>query len=165
MDQELTQSDLDDLSAYMDGELTGEAKWRVEHLLKEDSRWPRALRQLQELDACLDTYSVPAAPADLAAKIIASLPSQNVSVSPVWKIIRWLAPLGAAAAVVIAATSLFRPAPRPQVPIAQGDAGASAKVDDQFVVENLSFFSDYDVVRDLETIEAIEQVQSQTVGT
>ncbi len=162
---ELQQDDFDDLSAYLDGELPAADARRVETLIRENVAWRRSYQELQAVSTALDAFEAPAAPPALAGRIQAQIRAQRQA-PVVIRLVRWLAPAAAAAAVLIAATFAFKSIPSGGGPIAQAPkapAADSAKVD-TFIVENLEFFRDMDVVNNLETIEAIQDAE-ESVGT
>ena len=176
MEHKLTQADWDDLSAYFDGELADDQARRVESMLASDEQWRAALRHLKALDAALDTQNVPEAPSDLSRRIIAN--NNRIEQRRTIRVIRWAVPLAAAAVIVLAVGLLHKfvsqdtnvnkdlvvnrfPAPRPTQP----PDTLAQKANDEFVVQNLGFFRDYDVVNNLETIEAIDLAEKQATGT
>ncbi|NLW85283.1 MAG: hypothetical protein GXY38_00230 [Planctomycetes bacterium] len=163
MDGENTQlgaADLEDLSAYLDGELDAADVARVERLLHDSPAWARALDELRRLDQAAGCWRAPAPGNDLAARIVlAARRGRTV------KLVRWLAPVGAAAAAV-AALAIFNTgdAPiqqRPSTPTAQL-AQPGPVVDDAFLIENLRFVRSYDIVSNYETLEAIEAAEAST---
>ena len=68
----MTPVDHDILSAYFDGELSPEEAARVERLLAEEPAWASAWAGLRSLDAVLDAAVCPAAPRELASRIVAA---------------------------------------------------------------------------------------------
>ncbi len=165
--ERLGQSDFEDLSAFVDGELPDDTARRVERLVVDDPAWREARRQLQAVDEMLDLWRAPAPPADLARRI-----SRQVRLSghrsPVWvRVVRIAAPLAAAAAVLLAVMLTRAPQtsqpegrnvavqaqPLPKVP-----AGDSL-VADALAADNLDFFQDYDVLSDYETLEALDRLE------
>ncbi len=102
MRTELTQTDLDDLSAYLDGELDAASTLRVEQLTSSDEAWREALAEMKSVDRAIDVFRtqshVPPHSANLVQRIVAAATPQRS---------RWLvrlgAPLAAAAAVAIVA--------------------------------------------------------------
>jgi anti-sigma factor RsiW len=170
MDEPLKQSDRDELSAYLDGELSAEQAEQVRRRAEVEPAWREALERLHAVDALLDAWQPPAAPPELAERIVrlAGRPRRRVLT---WR--RVLAGAAAAAAVVALAIGLGRQTLRP-VPQREELAGQiespEAPMDreelDEFAVENLGFFKDYDVLTDFETLEAIERVErSRSSGT
>jgi len=161
----LTQDDFDDLSALLDGELSPRRTGEVEDLVQSDPHWRAAWQELQAVDEALNAYGVPPAPRDLPERIIAAARRLGRTRPVVLRIARWAGPaVAAAAAVVIAVALASRTTPpnkaEPTV------AKAAAKTDplegldeqDRFVVANLSFFKDFGVLENLDTLKAIEQL-------
>ena len=72
MTRSLSQSELEQLSAYFDGELPAEEAARIQSLIATDSAWAEALGDLQALDTAMDVYTAAQAQADLAGRIIAA---------------------------------------------------------------------------------------------
>lgn len=199
MDKRLSQSDFEDLSAYLDGELTGQALHCVEGKLAGDAEWQRELRRLQAIDRTMEAYSPPDAPADLAARVISAVAKVPRTVPPAIRFVRWLAP-AAAAAAIIAGLLIYRNSTRVEkssvrtnqtprlinegLPEGAGlrdeflamehadfmhqsfvAAVEKDRQEERFIVENLDFFRDYDVLSNIETIEAIEALKNQAKGT
>lgn len=191
MNHELTQGEFEDLSAWLDGELSAEGARKVERLVREDAAWSRAAAELKATDRALDAWTVPAPTADLSERIIESCSARRRRTIA----LRWIAAGAAVAALVVAAVALTyvarRGEPTPSDDrIARQDDGAptngalqdappspganvvDARLEgvspkDRFVVENLDFFRNYDVLVNLETIEAVERqdARAATTGT
>ena len=191
MEEKLTQIDLEDLSAYMDGELDGAARSRIGELVRTSAAWRDALARLQAVDVAMEAYVVPAAPEGLADRVLRKTSHAHRTVLLPRPPLRWLAPLAAAAAIIAAFLifqSLSRPArnksnfvvtpqhrvmpsPAPnadeQLPD-MDDEEAYPEVDlavDNFAEDNLDFLRDMGVVNNLETIEAIYNQQTRGEGT
>jgi hypothetical protein len=102
MDSKLTQSEFEDLSAFLDGELAEEASREIARRVESDAAWASAHSELLALDRLLDAYTAPAVDERLAERICRPYrrASQRVlrSAGGLW---RRLVPLSAAAAVVI----------------------------------------------------------------
>jgi len=191
MEDKLTQTDLEDLSAYMDGELESAARSRIGELVRTSAAWQDALARLQAVDRALEAYVVPAAPEGLADRVLRktshrALRAVHLPRTP----LRWLAPLAAAAAI-IAAFLIFQsvsrqarnkpnsvvtphkvtPAPTPQAseqPPDMDNEPAYPDVDvavENFAEDNLDFLRDMGVVNNLDTIEAIYNQQTRGEGT
>ena len=156
MQTQLSQSDFDDLSAYLDGELPPDEASRVQQCIQTQAPWRQAYEELQSLAKAMDAYAVPAPAADLAQRIIAAARSQRSM--PWFARAAWLAPAAAAAAIVIAAIVL-RPTTQPVLP-QTAQATPVTHVDDAFIVQTMDFFKDYDVVVNLDTLEAIDAAQA-----
>ncbi len=162
MDTKLQQTDFDDLSAHLDGELPPTDAQRVEQMIRDDATWRQAYTMLQAMSAAMDAYDVPAAPAGLADRIKNNIRAQQRPV--VLRLVRWLAPTAAAAAVLIAATFVYKVLPTGGGTLAKLEPTPAPKIDDAFIVENLEFFRDMDVLNNMETIEAIQNAE-ESVGT
>lgn len=104
MNETLTQSQREDLSAWLDGELDAAEAARVEQLVADDPVWAREAEQLRRLDALLDAWEAPAPADDLAERTrqYASRPRSRAGL-----VIRFLAPLSAAAAVIIVVLGVY----------------------------------------------------------
>jgi anti-sigma factor RsiW len=170
MNAKLTERELADLSAWMDGELTGPAADEVTRRLADDPRWQQAHAELQALNALLDSWAAPAPPEGLAQRIIGQAAVwRRTYRSSRW---RWLVPAAAAAAVLVA-TIVYRAAgPVKQTPAPQVVDRLILDLPDrdQFVVENLEFFQNYQTCGVLadnealltpETLEAIDALESK----
>ncbi|HUT60857.1 MAG TPA: hypothetical protein VNA25_23670 [Phycisphaerae bacterium] len=199
MDERLSQTEFEDLSAYLDGELTGEALRRVEAKLAGDAEWQRALRRLQALDRAIGVYNPPGAPADLAARVIDAVARARRPAPQAIRIARWLIPAAAAAAIILGVL-IYKGLTGPETEVKPGRPTAKAvpvvvpenasisaeelamehadflhqsfvaavekdRREERFTVENLDFFRDYDVLSNIETIEAIDALENQAKGT
>lgn len=175
--ERLTQSDFDDLSAYLDGELAGPRAQQVRQLLATDATWQQAHRHLVELNGALDAFAAPALPAGLADRIIAKA-HETARPRTVIRLVRWLAPAAAAAAILVAVLVLQQhkgpQGTQADRQVAQTDTHTTptgtdplhgVATEDRFVVENLDFFCNYDVAANLETLEAIDHAQNATPST
>ena len=172
MGEELKQADWEELSAYLDGELSGEQARRVRRRAEADPAWAEAIDHLRTLDVRLDAFSAPAAPPELAERIIRAARREPRGRVLTWR--RVLTGAAAAAAVVALAIGVGRHAvrPAPDAPHEVAETGPptppgmSGEQLDEFAVENLGFFKDYDVLTDFETLEAIERAErSRSSGT
>ncbi len=143
MQQKLTTSQWETLSAWLDGELDAEQSQQIEQKLTDDPAWAQALTEMQALQQSLDAWSVPAPPADLAERIARTCRNQPAPS----RIVRLALPLSAAAAAAvligIGVALLHNPSPEP----GPGAPGVAAKpaptetVPDAFVVEAVDVFS------------------------
>ena len=184
MDAKLRQEDFEQLSAFLDGELSEADRARVEERLAANEAWRRARGRLEALDRALDAYAVPAPPAGLAQRIIQRTSQSGATVRWAWPRLRYLAPLAAAAALVAAVLvyhAISQPAgQRPDAANSQGIVEPGSLPDDTWAFEeprqvaeldnlvedNLDFFRDLGVVNNLDTIEAIyNQQQMRGEGT
>lgn len=176
---QLEQSDLEDLSAFLDGELAGDRLAEVRRLVQTDAAWRQASAELAALGDVLGTVQAPAHSDGLAERIKLSARRDAQSGARL-RLVRWLAPLAAAAAIVLAVFIYGPQANDPADKVADtpgkiGDAAPTGSPDadaatvalqglaaeDQFVVENLEFVRDYSVLEDFETLQAIEEIEKQ----
>lgn len=149
------QPDIEDLSAWMDGELASDGSRRVAELVREDPDWQATHRQFLALDAALGRLEAPAAEPDLTDRILAATHRPGVA----RRLLRALVPLAAAAAIVLAVT-IFAGRTKPPASVQEVIAHALRDVpkDDRLMVEQLGLFQNYrDVV-------AYEQVRSVIDG-
>jgi anti-sigma factor RsiW len=162
----MKQSDFADLCAYLDGQLEGPRAAQVQELIASDDVWREAHRQMTQLDELIQACEAPAVPADLAGRIISHVRGRQRS-SVILKFVRYAAPLAAAAAIVIGVLVwqgvLGTFWHGEEVAIVKHDKPAQPedrKVVEELVVENLDFFKDYDVVNNLDTLEAIDRLEA-----
>ena len=158
--QNLTESEFEDLSAWLDGELPADRAADVAERVRSDPAWRRAHEELAALDEALTACGAPAAPGDLAERIIRR--TRRERARRPWRVARWLAPIAAvAAAAVIALFVRAHRTPQPPAPLSGSEVVDAQLKDvpkaDRFVVEHLDFFADYPVLVNLETIEAIDR--------
>jgi hypothetical protein len=97
MSSQLTQSDQERLSAWMDGELNPSEAENVARLVETDAAWSEAYRQLRALDQTLGAWDAPTPPADLADRVLAHARRKPEPV--VLRVGRWM--LSAAAVMLI----------------------------------------------------------------
>lgn len=184
--RELTESELENLSAYMDGELRSELTAEVAHNIQADAAWRQTRRDFQDVEGLLDHYTVPPASAELTGRIMSAVRRQQRSRQTL-HVVRWLAPAAAAAAIIVVGLAVFGGGDwlsRPQtsglvgsniVKIGPELAGSTAfkavPVDQrpalqEEIIRHLNFFRDYEVVADvdMETLKAIEQLDSADQG-
>ena len=108
MDKKLSESELADLCAWLDGELEPDRSSQVASLVQSDPAWSRARREMQSLNTLLETWTVPPTPAELARQI-ASRARRPVP----WRLgrfLHWATGVAAAAALVLALMLHFGPA-------------------------------------------------------
>ena len=172
----LADSDLEDLSACLDGELPPERLAEVQRLIRDDPAWQAAHRELVAVDAALEAYTAPAAPADLSARIVRHSRRAGRR-SQALRLAAWLAPAAAAAAVILIALAWFgRPhGPQPPKPVLvrtpageldRSRAYRAVPKDErqdfeEEIVRHLSFFRDYEVLEEFETLAAIDQLEKE----
>lgn len=148
------QSELEALSAWMDGELPAEKSQRVARLVREDPRWQAAHHDFLAVDAALDRLQTPAPGAELTDRIVRAARRRG----PAARAARILAPLAAAAAVVIAVwVGSTRPEPvRPNALesiIAKALPGVPEK--DRLMVEQMPLFQNYGHIVSYEQVRSI----------
>jgi anti-sigma factor RsiW len=166
--KQLGQSELEDLSAFIDGELPDERAAEIQSLVDADAAWQAALQDMTAVDAAMDAYDAPAAPPDLAARIAASVRQAAPAHS---RLIYWLAPLAAAAAIVLAVLVYHNVTAQPKgdgpriVDLTPSPAPVDeAKEIEQFASENFDFVKELDVLNNFDTIKAIDKVEEESNG-
>lgn len=112
------QSDLDDLTAWLDEELGESRSSEVRQRIESDPAWQATTRELRAVDRALETLEAPAAPDDLAQRILAGIRGRR-SRRPA-RVYKLYVPLVAAAAAALAVVLvLSRQEHAPQDPIVQ----------------------------------------------
>jgi len=178
-DERLNPAQWEDLSAWLDGQLPPAEAERVERLVADAPAWQRAARQLRAAEAALEAYQAPTPAADLPERILRGVAAaERRRRRWVWAG-RVAAPLAAAAAILLAVllwypaqtTTPAEPGSPPALAAGEGPAlPGQQKVDqvlqgirqeDRFVVENLDFFEDYDVVANFEVLQAIDRLEGR----
>ncbi|MFP4105851.1 MAG: anti-sigma factor family protein [Phycisphaerae bacterium] len=180
----LSQDEYERLSAWFDGELDEQQAAEVSQLVVDDPTWTAAHEELVAMDAAMDAWEVPSAPAELPERIIRAAESDPAS-QPyrILRIASWLVPVATAAAIAIAATLAYNnesgdPLRNPDngtalnntrendIETASDDA-ALEKVpeEDRFVVSNLDFFQNMDVLENLDTIRELEALDAGETGS
>ncbi len=182
--RELTAGELENLSAYMDGELPAGSAAEVARGIEADAAWRLMRRDLQDVDSLLDYYMAPPASAELTGRIMSAV-RKKAHRRQVLRVVSWLAPAAAAAAIIIVGLAVLGGGhwfSQPQTPgivstpvniepeLAGSAAFQAVPVDQrpalqEEIIRHLNFFRDYEVAADLETLEAIEQLDSQDQGT
>ena len=168
MIRELTQSEMEQLNAFLDGELEAAEASRVEAMLASDTAWAQAARELQSLDGLLGEYTVPAAPAELAGRIIAAARRERPASQWTIRLVKYLAPAMAAAAALILYVAFYHPGEtKPPAPNQVVNNNNQQDID-SVIVEHLPFFKQYeaadkishnDTVVDDATMQAIDQLE------
>lgn len=80
--------DLEMLSAYLDGQLTGEERARVERLLEEDGEARHLLEELREVSRAVSTLPRESLPDDFASQVEASLMAEPSGENVDWRSLR-----------------------------------------------------------------------------
>ena len=158
MAKRLKQTDLDDLSALVDGEMPSQRAEEVRRLVEANPHWRDAFDKLQAVDvAVAHLPAPPTVPANLSERIVTAVRHDKQSRSALrWA--AWLAPAAVAAAVVLLAVLLKPSRPPPAQP---DSAVRDLSQVDRFAVENWDFVRDIDVLENYETIQAIADLESK----
>ncbi|MHC4984000.1 MAG: anti-sigma factor [Planctomycetota bacterium] len=165
MKDQAKQRDVEDISAWLDGELEDQHAERVKKAAGGDPTLSQIHRELQELDEILNAYTAPAAPDGLAESIIAGARRAGRRATVI-RSLRWLVPAAAAAAIIIAVGLLsnrrMAPPSSPAAPMLV--EGLPAKADHARHPAKASFFADFFLLEHYDTLEAIEQLEFQAEG-
>ncbi len=162
----LNETDREQLSAWLDGELSEAEARQVAQRVEQDPAWATEADALRRLDGLLDAWTAPPLRRDLSDAVLARAhqrPPRH----------RWLAtltPLAAAAAIALAVGifHLARPAGPTQGPPLAGQAQPADAIQqvvsqippgDRLTVENLDLLEDYAVLTDFATLEALERLE------
>jgi anti-sigma factor RsiW len=171
MIRELTQFETEQLNAFLDGELDAAEASRVEAMIASDAAWVQAAGELQSLDGLLGEYTVPAAPVELAGRIIAA--ARREQPAPQWtiRLAKYLAPVAAVAAALILYVAFYHPVttnpPATNNQVANNNNKSQQDLD-AVIVEHLPFFKQYeaadkvshtDAVVDDATLKALDQLE------
>lgn len=157
------QSDLDELSAWLDGELDPPSAERVARLVCSDPDWQATCEQFRAVSACMELLP-PVGPArDLTDGIVRTARRRR----RIGRAAGVLVPLAAAAGLAVAVMLAWPSRPAgPEAP-----AGVQAKIEtiledvprqDRPIVRNLSFFQNYREVVDYQQVRQI--VDAETVS-
>jgi len=168
----LGQADFDDLSAFFDGELPPQEAAAIEQRIDTDPIWRQAYEELLALDVALGRQAAPPSRPDLAERIIQASRGMK-GPSKVIPLLRRLIPAAAAAAAIILLVVPFalrrgRPDESNRAANPTPDAALvntmlkDVPQQDRFVVENLEFFQNYDVLANYETLEAVDRLEEGT---
>lgn len=159
-ESKLKPTELEQISAFLDGELPETQARQVAEMIERDPAWAAAANEFSRLDVLLEAWPTPRLAGDLTTSILSA--TRRKRPHPAW--VQWMAPLAAAAAIVVAVT-LFRPAPTAPGPkVADSTMQRTLEAvpqEDRFVVENLDVFEDYDVLVQYETLEALAALEQQ----
>jgi negative regulator of sigma E activity len=186
MNQRIEQHEIDQLSAYLDGELSPGERGELEQQLEARPQLAAELEKLRRLDGLLGVYNAPAPSGALRGQILRAAWSQPRRPA-VLRMAPWAAAAAVAAAIVLAVVLGLGPGQDQPGQLAGGGGNASnapvvelggpsdeivserlAQVarEDQFVVEHLGFFTNYDLAQDLveadidaETMAALDQLE------
>ena len=162
MDRKL---DIENLLAWMDGELSGQEAQRVAELAETDPAWREAFEQFSAVDR-LTGLIEPARPKrDLTDQIVRSATRRK---SRLIRVARIAAPLAAAACIIVA-LQLGGPDKKP-VTEGQPSVGGVASIvaailkdvpaEDQFIVRNLTLFRNYDEVTQYQQVRDLADAET-----
>jgi len=160
------QSDIEDLSAWMDGELADADARRVARLVETDPAWTDAHRELKALDDALEAMPTPAPQRPLTEKIVRAATRRRTRV----RFIKFAAPLAAAAAIILAvlAANYFEPKTPTGIEGYIHRRLAAVEKADRMLVANLQMFSadvdDYSAVRDVADADTLAALASLEAG-
>ena len=166
------QSDIEDLSAWMDGELADADARRVAHLVEMDPAWTRAHRELKALDDALGAMPTPTPQRPLTDRIVHAATRRRARV----RIVRIAAPLAAAAAILLAVLAANYlgdggAGPKRQLSPIEKEINrhlASVAPADRPLVANLQLFGDdvdaYSTVRDVADADTLAALASLEAG-
>ncbi len=175
--ERLTDVEREDLSAYLDDELDAARRGEVERRVEAQPAWRRAHRELTAVDAALDSYTAPAPPAGLADRVLAHT-RRSVRRRQVLRVVGWVAPVAAAAAILLIVFAVLSgpgetalPPGSPIVHTPPGELEASQAYQDvpeteraqmeEVIIQHLSFFRNYEVLEEFETLEAIDRLENE----
>jgi len=162
MKDDIRQQDFDDLSAWLDGRLDDRRAEEMRRVVESDRDLREACRQLRRLNELLDAYEAPPAPAGLAERIVANVRRAGRRSAPV-RLLRWLAPAAAAAAVIIAVALAWNR--RRTVPEPKGTPQVAGQMLTRTVAPKptvkASFFADFEILENFETLQAIEDLETE----
>jgi len=170
MAEGLRQVDFEELSAWCDGELDAERAAAVEARVTADPAWRRAHEQLVALNRALDAWTVEPCEKGLDEQIMARLASARRPRPRVLRLVTAGAAAAAAAAALLAVVLTHKPRqPSYGRGYQAGPRVAAVLKDvprkDLFLVENLDFFEDYEVVSNYETLEALDRLETTGGGS
>jgi len=131
MGEKLSESELADLCAWLDGELDPRRNDEIDKLVESDPAWAQARRQMQSLSDVLDTWTGPEVPAELAHQIASQV--RRPAVSRTERFLHWATGVAAAAAIILGLMLHFA-SPTPQ-------ARRHSVVSNQFVEAGRDVFS------------------------
>jgi len=173
------QAGIEELLAWMDGELSGPEAQRVANLVETDRAWREAAHQFGAVDRLAGLIEPVRPQRDLTDQIVRSAylsGRQAYRRKRLTRMVQFVGPLAAAACIILALW-LGGPATRPETKGPTPAVGMEARIaailkdvpaEDRFIVQNLSLFRHYDEVdqyqqvRDLadaETLSALVEIE------
>ena len=148
------ESDIEELTAWMDGELPPPRGQRVAERVRTDPDWRATWQDFQAVDAALNCLHPAEPPSDLTERIVRAARRREFG----GRALRILAPLTAAAAVVLAVWlgAPSRPgAPGPAVDGLVARTLRDVPEADQVIVEKLPLFQNYQDVLSYEQVHSL----------
>jgi anti-sigma factor RsiW len=161
------QSDLEELSAWMDGELGPADAERVAGRVRTDPAWRATHEQFLALDRALDAMPAPRPRRSLTDGIVRAAHRRGLAV----RIIRIAAPLAAAAAIVLALLIVRSLETGPRLPrlgaFEQEIARhlGSVAPEDRLIVVNLPMFERYPEVDAYEQVRDVADAETMAALT
>lgn len=166
--QKLKTAQIEEISAYLDGELSPEQSARTAERIRHENTWSRTARSFEQVDTIMEAWQAAPLRRDLTASILAK--AHERPARPAW--LRVAGPLAAAAAILLvvmlyqvvsppADNSRIGPtagAPAVQQRPTEEVVMAGLPKEDRFVVENLDVIKDLPVLANFETLEAIDRL-------
>ncbi len=164
------QSDLEELSAWMDGELTPEAAQRVARLVRSDPAWQATWEQFRRLEQAMGLLGPVSPPSDLTEPIVRAAHRRRRLV----RAAEVFGPLAAAAGILLAVVLAWPGGKAPPTALGGTEAKIASvlkdvRAQDRPIVQNLGFFrnlqqvEEYEPVRDVvdgETLSALAALES-----
>jgi negative regulator of sigma E activity len=163
----LKTAQVEQISAYLDGELSPQQSAAAADRIRRDEAWGRTARSFEVVDSMLEAWQPPPLRRDLTGSILAA--AHRRPPRPAW--MRVAAPLAAAAAIllVVVLYQVVGPPGRPsgnlrgqsvaqQPRAAEETVLAAVPEEDRFVVENLDVIENLDVLANFETLQAMDRL-------
>ena len=145
--------------------------------MRDNPAWTDALGELKALDSALEAWAAPVSPEGITERIVRGVRASEHRKPRTRRLVRWLGPaVGAAAAAIVLAIVLHTPEIRvlsPPPPAPEPELVSEILNDipdgDQFLVENLEFFQNYElcsvmednaVLLDEATLDALDDLEA-----
>ena len=148
------QFDIEQLVAWMDGELPASEAQVVAERVQADPDWQATYADFRAVDAALEMLATPAASEGLTERIVRAAHRREMS----GRVVRILAPLAAAAAIVVAVwlgSYLGRTAPPTGVEGLIAKTLRDVPKQDRFLVQNLPLFQNYREILSYEQVRSV----------
>ncbi len=165
----LKSAELEQISAYLDGELPQDQAERTAEHIRRDANWTKAAKTFEAVDSLLENWQAAPLRRDLTQSILAE--AHRKPARPAW--LKVAAPLAAAAAILLIVTlstaislrgssggMMAKATPHVRLPEGAARAIASVPDEDKFVVENLDVIENLDVLANYDTLEAMDRLAS-----